>query len=175
MADKGQVLALDISHRRLLSLVKNIKRLTITNVRPIVANASMSLSSLFRNKFDGILIDAPCSGLGVLSRHPDGKWNKKEEDVRRLTFIQKSILKETVPLLKPGGKMLYITCTISKEENEDMVQGCLAAHKDLRLENIKDHIPAWGLSLVDESGFLRTFPNEHDMDGFFAALFIKRK
>ena len=175
MEDKGQVVGLDIDHRRLLSLVENSKRLSINNVRPIVANASGSLSPLFRTKFDGVVIDAPCSGLGVLSRHPDGKWNRKKEDVQRLTFIQKSILNEARPLLNPGGKMLYITCTISKEENEDMVQGFLAAHKDLSLENIRDHIPAWGLSLVDESGFLRTFPNEHDMDGFFAALFVKRK
>ena len=140
----------------------------------MVANASGPLSSLFRIKFDGIVIDAPCSGLGVLSRHPDGKWNKKEEDVQRLTFVQKSILTEAVSLLKPGGKMLYVTCTISKQENEDIVNGCLSAHKELRLENIRDHIPAWGLNLIDARGFLRTFPNEHDMDGFFGALFLKK-
>jgi 16S rRNA (cytosine967-C5)-methyltransferase len=174
MGDEGEVLALDISLRRLQSLVKNSKRLSITNIRPIVANASGPLSSLFRIKFDGIVIDAPCSGLGVLSRHPDGKWNKKEEDVQRLTFVQKSILNEAASLLKPGGKMLYVTCTISKQENEDIVHGCLSAHKELRLENIRDHIPAWGLNLIDDRGFLRTFPNEHDMDGFFGALFLKK-
>ncbi len=175
MEDKGQVVGLDINHRRLLSLVENTKRLSINNVRPVAANASGSLSSLFRVKFDGVVIDAPCSGLGVLSRHPDGKWNKKEEDIQRLTSIQKGILKEAVSILKPGGKMLYITCTISKEENEDMVQRCLAAHKKLDLLDIREHVPAWASDLIDEHGFFRTFPNEHDMDGFFAALFIKRK
>ena len=173
MADRGQVLALDINLRRLLSLVENTKRLSITNVRPVVATASGSLSSMFKIKFDGILIDAPCSGLGVLSRHPDGKWNKKEEDIQRLALIQRSILNKATSLLKTGGKMLYTTCTISKDENEDIVNGCLAANKDLRLENIRDHIPLWGSTLIDEHGFLRTFPNEQDMDGFFAALLIK--
>jgi 16S rRNA (cytosine967-C5)-methyltransferase len=175
MADNGQVMALDISLKRLVSLVKNLKRLSIKSIQPIVADASGSLSSLLRLKFDGIVVDAPCSGLGVLSRHPDGKWNRTEGDVRRLAIVQETILNEVASLLKTGGKMLYVTCTISKEENEEVVKRCLAENRDLQLENIKDHVPEWGHDLVDNEGFLRTFPHEHHMDGFFSALFIKKE
>jgi 16S rRNA (cytosine967-C5)-methyltransferase len=70
--------------------------------------------------------------------------------------------------------MLYVTCTISKEENEDVVKACLERNKDLVLEDARDHIPEWGLDLVDDHGFLKTFPHIHHMDGFFAALFSKR-
>lgn len=174
MGDKGQILALDISRKRLLSLLKNSGRLSINSVHPIVANALGSLSSLLRLKFDGIVVDAPCSGLGVLSRHPDGKWNRTEGDVSRLALVQRTILNEASSLLKTGGKMLYITCTISREENEEIVQACLAGNRDLRLENMKDHAPGWGLDLIDKQGYLHTFPHEHNMDGFFSALFIKK-
>jgi 16S rRNA (cytosine967-C5)-methyltransferase len=171
MADEGQVLALDISLQRLLSLVTNSERLNITTVQPIAADATVSLSSQLRLKFDGILVDAPCSGLGVLSRHPDGKWNRTEKDVKRLAMVQGRILNEAASLLNSGGKMLYVTCTISKEENEEVVQSCLAKNRRLRLENIKDHAPEWCHALIDNHGFFRTFPHEHEMDGFFAALF----
>jgi 16S rRNA (cytosine967-C5)-methyltransferase len=174
MADKGQVLALDINLQRLVSLVKNSKRLSIKGIQPFVADASGSLSSHLRSKFDGIVVDAPCSGLGVLSRHPDGKWHRTEGDIRRLAVVQEMILNEAAFLLKTGGKMLYVTCTISREENEEVVQRCLAKNRDLRLENIKDHAPEWGHDLVDKEGFLRTFPHEHHMDGFFSALFMKK-
>jgi len=70
--------------------------------------------------------------------------------------------------------MLYITCTISREENEEIVQSCLAANKSLRLENLNDQAPAWGRDLIDKQGYLRTFPHEHEMDGFFAALFVRK-
>jgi 16S rRNA (cytosine967-C5)-methyltransferase len=174
MADKGQVLALDISLQRLLSLVKNSKRLSTKTLQPIVADASVSLSSLLRLKFDGIVVDAPCSGLGVLSKHPDGKWNRTEKDLNRLTIVQRTILNQAASLMRSGGKMLYITCTISKEENDVVVQKCLKKNRHLRLENITDHVPERGRALIDKDGFLRTFPHEHQMDGFFAALFTKK-
>ena len=175
MADKGQVLALDISLQRLLSLVKNSERLHVTTLQPIAADVSVSISSQLRLKFDGILVDAPCSGLGVLSRHPDGKWNRTEKDIKRLAMVQGDILNETATLLKSGGKMLYVTCTISKEENEEVVQRCLSKNRRLRLENIKDHAPEWGQALIDKDGFLRTFPHEHQMDGFFCGTIYQKK
>jgi 16S rRNA (cytosine967-C5)-methyltransferase len=174
MADKGQVLALDISFQRLLSLVKNSKRLSTKTLQPIVADASVSLSSQLRIKFDGIMVDAPCSGLGVLSRHPDGKWNRTKEDLNRLAMVQERILNQAASLMKSGGKMLYITCTISKEENDVVVKKCLKKNRYLRLENITEHVPEWGRALIDREGFLRTFPHEHQMDGFFAALFYRK-
>ena len=83
-------------------------------------------------------------------------------------------MNRTAPLLKNGGKMLYVTCTISKEENEGVVESCLEDNKDLRLEDLKEIAPGWGRELIDEQGFFRVFPHEHHMDGFFAALFAKK-
>jgi len=174
MGDRGWVLALDINHGRLISLGRNSLRLGIECVTNLVADASRSLSSLFHFNFDKIMIDAPCSGFGVISRHPDGKWNRNEEDIERLAELQKGMLGEAACLLRTGGKMLYVTCTTSKEENEEVVKDCLKHHRDMSLVNMKGHVPEWCLDLIDDQGFLRTFPHVHQMDGFFAALFVKR-
>jgi 16S rRNA (cytosine967-C5)-methyltransferase len=170
---KGNILAIDINRRRLATLIRNARRLGIENIRPVIADASRSLSSSFRVKFDKVLLDAPCSGLGTISRHPDIKWNRDDGDIIRLSFMQKIIMNEIVPVMKKGGKILYVTCTISKEENEDVVEDFLVRNSDMSLENLKRHVPEWGIDLIDDQGFFRTFPHIHYMDGFFAALFRK--
>ncbi len=173
MGGKGRVLSLDISHGRLLRLLETSRRLGIGCIQPVVADAGVCLSSVLRRPFDKILLDGPCSGLGTLSRHPDGKWSKDETDVKRLARLQKRILNNALPLLKKGGVMLYVTCTISRAENEDVVSAFLKQNSGVILENLKDHAPEWGLELIDDQGFLKTFPHVHGMDGFFAALFRK--
>jgi len=170
---KGNILAIDINRRRLVSLGHNARRLGIDNIRPVVADASRSLSSAFSVQFDKVILDAPCSGLGTISRHPDIKWNSDEGDIIRLSFLQKTIMNETVPVIKKGGRILFVTCTISKEENEDVVKDFLVRNSDMSLENLKRHVPDWGIDLIDGQGFFRTFPHIHHMDGFFAALFTK--
>jgi len=125
-------------------------------------------------RFDRIVVDAPCSGLGVISRHPDGKWNKKEEDLPRLSQLQKAILNSSCSLLRRGGTLLYVTCTLSREENEEVVEACLAGRKDMALEDLKDQAPLWAKDLIDDRGFLRTLPHLHGMDGFFGALMRKK-
>ncbi|MBW1945003.1 MAG: 16S rRNA (cytosine(967)-C(5))-methyltransferase RsmB [Deltaproteobacteria bacterium] len=174
IGDRGPILALDSSMRRLVSLSQNARRLGIKSIVPLVADASTSLSSLLCRKFDRILIDAPCSGLGVISRHPDIKWNREEKDIRQLALLQKSILNQAAPLLDIGGRMLYVTCTISRQENEEIVEDFLRKQPAFSLQNMKDHGPSWGRELVDDQGFLRTIPHVHHMDGFFAALFTKK-
>jgi len=173
MGDKGKVIALDMNRTRLVSLATNGVRLGVRSVLPIAADASKDLSSLFRVRFDRIVVDAPCSGLGVISRHPDGKWNKKEEDIPRLAQLQKAILNRACSLLRNGGSLLYVTCTLSREENEEVVEACLAGRKDMALEDLRDRAPLWARDLIDDRGFLRTFPHLHGMDGFFGALMRK--
>ncbi|MDY6973992.1 MAG: 16S rRNA (cytosine(967)-C(5))-methyltransferase RsmB, partial [Thermodesulfobacteriota bacterium] len=126
MGNEGRVLSIDTNHIRLVTLGQGLRRLGTDCVRPIVADACAHLSYLLRSSFDKIFIDGPCSGLGTISRHPDGKWARCEEDINRLHTLQLKILNEAVPLLKKGGKMLYATCTISKEENEDVIGDFLA-------------------------------------------------
>ena len=174
MEGQGNVIALDRDAKRLLSLDVNRIRLGIRNVFPLVADATNDNASLFRTRFDAILVDAPCSGLGVLSRHPDAKWNKSEEDLRRLADLQRNMISRAIPLLRKGGKLLFVVCTFSKEENEEVVGQSLAMNRELVLCDLREQSPEWVRSLVDEKGFFRTFPHKHGMEGFFAALFRKK-
>jgi 16S rRNA (cytosine967-C5)-methyltransferase len=173
MGDRGKVIALDMNHTRLVSLATNAARLGIRSAVAVAADAVRNLPSLLREPFDRIVVDAPCSGLGVISRHPDGKWNKKEEDIPRLAQMQKAILSNGCALLRPGGTLLYVTCTLSREENEEVIEACLADNKGMSLLDLRDRAPLWAKDLIDDRGFLRTFPHRHHMDGFFGALLRK--
>jgi 16S rRNA (cytosine967-C5)-methyltransferase len=174
MGGRGKIIALDRVRRRLLMLAESAMRLGVDCIRPVVADAGKDLLYLFKRRFDKILVDGPCSGLGVVSKHPDGKWEREEKDVRRLAGVQEKMLNEAAPLLREGGRMLYTVCTISREESEGVVEDFLAAHGEMRLENLGDRVPDWGKPLVDGEGFLRTLPHVHQMDGFFGALFVKK-
>jgi len=173
MRGRGGVLSLDISHDRLVMLLENSLRLGIDCIHPIVADAGSALPLSVRGVYDKIIIDAPCSGLGNLSRHPDGKWLRDEGDIKRLSDLQMRIINETVPLLKIEGQLLYVTCTISREENEGVVTEFLRKNKTMILEDLNDHAPEWALKFINDKGFFISLPHVHGMDGFFAALFKK--
>jgi 16S rRNA (cytosine967-C5)-methyltransferase len=172
MGDHGRVLALDTSLGRLRGLKQNTKRLGINRIFPLAADVTASLSFL-RWSLNKIMVDGPCSGLGVISKHPDTKLTKKEDDIKRLAMIQKSILTRSSKALNRDGEMLYVTCTISEEENEGVVESLLRENKGMVLQDLRQRIPPWGFDLVDKNGFLKTFPHIHGMEGFFAALFRK--
>ena len=174
MGDRGSILALDMSLRRLVSLAQTSRRLGIHCISPVVADAVGRVSSLIRRRFDRIIVDPPCSALGTISRHPDGKWTRDECDVNRLALLQGKILDQALPLLRSGGRMLYTTCTISREENEAVIEGFLKRNKGTALVDLTQHVPAWGGDLIDENGIFRAFPHVHGMDGFFGALLEKK-
>jgi 16S rRNA (cytosine967-C5)-methyltransferase len=174
MGHKGLVAALDIHFRRLLNLRASAARLGIRSIYPVAGDSSGGAAIPLKGKWDRILVDAPCSGLGVISRHPDVKWNRTEEDLERLSRLQSSILKGCFPLLRPGGTLLYVTCTLSKVENEGVVETLLRDREEARLVDLRSRAPEWCRGLIDENGFFRTFPHVHDMDGFFGALFERR-
>jgi len=171
---RARIVALDINHGRLVRLSQSSRRLGISSIEPVAGDAGNHSSHLFRGTFDKILIDGPCSGLGVISRHPDGKWSRDENDIRRLAQLQKDILNQAVPLLRKGGTMLYVTCTLSKEENEGVVKDFLRENSGMAVEDLRDLAPAWCTGLIDDHGFFKTFPHIHKMEGFFGALFTKR-
>ena len=175
MNDQGSIVALDIHLRRLLGLGSTCNRLGIRCAVSVVADGTRSLPSLFRSKFHRIMVDAPCSGLGVISRNPDAKWRREKKDIDRMARLQRAILEGAAPLLRQGGRMIYATCTLSREENEGVVYGFLENHRNLALQDLRKWAPEWALDLIDEQGFFRTFPHIHGMDGFFAALFTKIK
>jgi 16S rRNA (cytosine967-C5)-methyltransferase len=171
MEDQGSIIAIDKDHCRLLSLCENKNRMGLKHIAPIVADADSELTALFNRSFDKILIDAPCSGLGVLCRHPDGKWNRKESDIQRLAHLQGRSLDKALSLLRRRGKMLYVTCTVSREENEGVVQAFLERNPNVTMVDLRPYAPGRAIELIDAEGFFRCLPHVHGLDGFFAALF----
>ena len=128
-------------------------------------------------KIDRVLVDAPCSGLGTLRRNPDLKWRQKAESVAELAALQQAILASAVRLLKPGGRLVYATCSVLPEENEAVVEAFLAGHPNFeRLDAAEEltrlKVPDPGA--LCSGGNLRLWPHRHGTDGFFAAVIIRR-
>ena len=171
----GVVIGLDKKMGSLIRLTETCKRLGIHWVYAVAADATAGMERLFAARFRSILLDSPCSGLGVISKHPDIKWRREESHIRELAELQYRILSNSIRLLERGGALLYVTCTISREENEKVVEGLLKEHSKIRLKDLKQIAPEWAKDLVDDHGFFRTFPNLHGLDGFFAAMFINRE
>ena len=171
---QGRVIGLDIKRGSLVRLRQTCKRLGISWLHPVCADAAKPLDKLFKKRFEGILIDSPCSGLGVISRHPDIKWAREESHIPELSKVQTQILASAGRILGPGGTLLYVTCTISREENEAVVNSFLERHPDMDVVDLRDKVPRWAKGLVDENGFFRTWPDVHGLDGFFGAMLVKR-
>jgi 16S rRNA (cytosine967-C5)-methyltransferase len=166
MQDKGVMVALDSEAGRLEKVRENRDRLGAMIVRPVLGDATR----YSEGKYDKILVDAPCSGLGVLRRHPDGRWNKREETIARHAALQRRILQHCASLLKPDGALVYATCTTEPEENEEVVAGFLEqARGEFRIDDPRPFLPDSARTLVDEQLFFRTFPAQPSMDGFFGA------
>jgi 16S rRNA (cytosine967-C5)-methyltransferase len=174
MKDTGMILSLDISRGRLVRLSDNSRRLGISCIRPVIADAGVNTLNLFRRSFDKIMVDGPCSGLGIISRHPDIKWSRDETDIKRLSVLQTKILNQAAGLLSKGGAMLYVTCTLSMEENEEVAREFLKANRGVTQVDLKDHAPGFAHKFINEQGFFKTIPNVDGMDGFFAALFKRQ-
>jgi 16S rRNA (cytosine967-C5)-methyltransferase len=116
-------------------------------------------------------LDAPCSGLGVLRKKPDVRWKKNPQDVEKLQVLQRSLLQKVATLVRKNGTLIYSTCTIEPQENENVVTWFLEQHPEFQQAGIEDIIPK---EFITDQGFLRTWPHVHHMDGSFAAKLIKR-
>ena len=115
-----------------------------------------------------MLVDAPCSGLGVLRRHPEGKWWKQPADIDRLAGTQAAILANAARVVAPGGTLLYATCSTSAVENEAVIEDFLSCHQGFMIEDLRLAHPDWP-ELFTPQGYFRSWPHRHGMDGFFAA------
>ena len=173
--NKALIIALDTNRSRLLSLQEAAGRLGASKVAPLLFDATGPLGRLFKHPFQRVLVDSPCSGLGTIAKNPDIKWAKSREDTLRLASLQKELLSRAIDMTAPGGRLLYVTCTISSQENEKVVEQVLEEQRGVALIPLGRKIPGWGEELVDSRGFFRTFPHKHGMEGFFAALVEKKK
>jgi len=173
---EGAVLAVD-RHPRRLGLVRSAaRRLGLANVTCLERDGTAPLEDLPGAPFDRILVDAPCSGLGTLRRHADARWRVQPDDPQRLAETQHRLLERARSVLRPGGRLVYSTCTVLPEENEAVVDGLLAAGSGLRRVppgTAEDDLGELLRPFVDEVGDLRTLPHRHGMDGFFAARLVK--
>jgi 16S rRNA (cytosine967-C5)-methyltransferase len=115
------------------------------------------------------LVDAPCTALGVLRRHPEAKWHKTEELIGRLVATQRAILDAVAPLLKPGGVLVYATCSTEREENEERVEAFLRTHAGWAAQDLREVLPIAAAPLITPQGYLSTVGNSFNMDHFFVA------
>ncbi len=165
--NKADMIAVDNSADRVERLQENLKRLQL-NAKTVVADVINTSDWFDGDRFDRILCDAPCSATGIVRRHPDIAILRRESDIKPLNRIQQKILDALWPLLKPGGIMLYATCSILRSENSEQISAFLQRHKDARLEEItsgeseslevRNAIPGWQI-----------LPGESEMDGFYYA------
>lgn len=172
MDDRGELVAMDRSAEKLSRLQSEMARLGITCVSTRVHDAAAALNS---PPFDRVLLDAPCTGLGVLRRNPDGKWARRPEDIARCAREQKRLLNALAPAVKPGGCLIYSVCSMEEEENGEVVRDFLARHADFSRIRQPGGLPAPAETFMDADGLFRTFPHRHAMDGFFAAVLKRNK
>ena len=168
MHDRGETIAIDISPRGIERIRQNINRLGLKSVRAVRADISERSAELGIAPYDRILVDAPCSGLGTLRAHPEIKWNRDENDIRRLSGLQLKILNQVSGHLKPAGILVYSTCTLTVEENERNVEGFLAAHTEFELEDAARYLPQQAKHMV-RGKYFQALPQRDNTDGFFAA------
>lgn len=168
MGNAGKIIAADVSAKKIALLEKNCRRVGADNVKTQVLDATKADLS-FMKTADAVLIDAPCSGFGTLRRHPDIRWNKTLKQVHALSERQYSLLKNAAQHIKPGGILVYSTCSIEPIENEEVVQRFLTDFPMYTVENAKDFLPDILSSVITPQGFVQTLPHEHGVDGAFAA------
>ena len=167
MRNRGRVTAVDKSHQRLVPLVENAQRLGIKIIAPVASD----MLDFKAGQFDRVLLDPPCSGWGTAGKNSDLRWTKTEEDITHLSRIQHRMLEHAATLVKPGGILVYSTCTIMRTENDQLVEEWLAKNPDFEVDSAAQF---YDDTIVTERGFVKTYPMHDDLDGSFCAR-LKRK
>jgi len=170
MNNTGQVLSTDIYEHKLALTRENSERLGLTNIKTRALDA-VTLDSLYTLKADRVLVDAPCSGLGVLRRKPDSRWRKSEVTLKELPKLQAAILASAAECVKPGGVLVYSTCTTEPEENQQIVESFLQTHTAFSLETAGQYLPGQKRSEI----MLQLWPHTDGVDGFFIARMTRQK
>lgn len=174
MRSEGRLYAFDTSERRLANLKPRLKRSGLSNVHPQrIDSETDNRVKRLAGKIDTVLVDAPCSGTGTLRRNPDLKWRMGPQALEELAAKQLSILKSAARLAKPGGRLVYATCSLLPEENEAVLEAFLAAVPGWRMADMGEILTRLGLSLEHSGGTLRLLPSQQGCDGFFAAALVR--
>jgi 16S rRNA (cytosine967-C5)-methyltransferase len=169
---KGRVIALDPNARAHRRLREAGARLGFDRVFPVQADARQA-AQLLTHPVDRILVDAPCSGLGTLRRHPERKWQQQEAGLAILAHAQRELLRGVAPVLRPGGCLVYSTCSLEPEETDIVIETFLRDFPEF-VADAPDGLPATVTELIDAAGTLRTWPHRHGLDGFYAIRLRRR-
>ena len=173
MKNTGRVYAFDISERRLANLKQRLKRSGGSNIMMLrISNENDLKVKRLKGKFDRVLVDSPCTGLGTLRRNPDLKWRQTEQSLSELVIKQAAILKAASSLCKIGGYLVYATCSLLDEENEGVVEEFLTQHKNFSILPPNFVFEKLGIKL-DFKNYLKLYPSQHGTDGFFGALLMR--
>ena len=173
MASSGRLYAFDVSEKRLANMKPRLARSGLSNVMPqLLTSENDTRVKRLAGKLDRVLVDAPCSGLGTVRRNPDLKFRQSPESVAELTQKQAAILRSAVKLLKPGGRLVYATCSLLPEENEAIVDALLA-EGTVTLLPVNELLAQQKIDL-DTGALLKLSPAIHGTDGFFAAVMVKK-
>lgn len=167
LAGRGRVIALDPSARAHRRLREARARLGLDRVSPVQADARQA-AQLFTRPVDRVLVDAPCSGLGTLRRHPERKWQQQETGLAALARLQLELLQGVAPVLRPGGVLVYSTCSLEPEETDAVIEMFLHDSPEFTAVDAPGSLPATVAELIDSKGALRTWPHRHGLDGFYA-------
>lgn len=174
MDNQGEIVACDVHPHKRELVAHTAKRLGITIVKTLVSDAA-DLPKQDIGLFDRILLDAPCTGLGVIRRKPDIKWNKQEQDIKDIAKVQFELISQVSKLLKPGGLMVYSTCTIEPEENQDLIERFLQQNEEYELDqSLSLDLPDAVKELAGQKGYVQILPHQFSSDGFFISR-IRRK
>ena len=174
MKNRGEVWAFDVVPRRLENLRQRARRCGIHNIRVQLLQQDEFPPALL-GTMDAILIDAPCTGAGVLRRNPDAKWKISAAMVQEMAIKQKQIVAHYTPLLKPGGRLVYATCSLLAEENEEVMQSFLSSHADFHPHEAATILQRYQLAHLTAGNVLRLFPHQQGTDGFFAAVLERNR
>ncbi|HEY5309409.1 MAG TPA: RsmB/NOP family class I SAM-dependent RNA methyltransferase [Casimicrobiaceae bacterium] len=170
MRSQGRLYAFDVANRRLANLAPRLKRSGLSNVHPQLLDGERDTRvKRLAGKIDRVLVDAPCTGFGTLRRNPDLKWRQPETAVAELAAKQTAILAAAATLVKPGGRLVYATCSVLPDENETIVAQFLAGHPEFAQGNVAAELARANIAL-DTGPTLKLSPQRHGCDGFFAAV-----
>lgn len=172
MKNTGKLVAMDIHQHKLKLVKENAERLGFNFIETVEKDARQASELFPEQTFDRILVDAPCSGLGVMKRKPDIKYTKSEKDFDSLKPIQLKLLDEAYTLLKPNGLIVYSTCTVDREENEGTAKLFMEKHPNMELKSFPDVVK--NIKQQENDGMLQLFPQDLRSDGFFVAVFQKK-
>jgi 16S rRNA (cytosine967-C5)-methyltransferase len=175
MSSQGRVYAFDVSPGRLSRLKPRLKRSGLSNLHPhLLRNEHDTKVKRLAGKIDRVLVDAPCSGLGTLRRNPDLKWRQSPASVAEMRPKQAAILRAAASLVKPGGRLVYATCSLLREENEDITALFEQQHPEFAPISCAEALYAFGIA-PNVGNSMRLWPHVHGTDGFFGAIFERRR